>query len=120
MPGIGDLLVSHLIAMLPELGYCYCQQIAKLVGIAPNNRNLVTMRWRRMTGGDRSEIRRVLYMPTLCAIRYNPLIDRKYQLLLSSGKQKMVAVVACMRKLLVLLNHMVKHDINWQQMLEYA
>ncbi len=112
-PGVGDTTTAMLMAALPELGELNRHQIAALVGVAPINRDSGQFRGKRMTGGGRVEVRTQLYMPTLVAIRHNPVIRAYYQRLVDSGKSKMTAIVACMRKILVILNTMVKNDELW-------
>lgn len=114
VPGVGDQTARHLVASLPELGRCSRQQIAALVGVAPLNRDSGTMRGRRTTLGGRTSVRRALYMATLVATRHNPVIRRYYQRLVAAGKKKMVALVASMRKLLVILNAMVRDQKEWR------
>ncbi len=111
--GIGEQTSSLFLGGLPELGKLNRHQIAALVGVAPINRDSGQFRGKRMTGGGRREIRTQLFMPTLAAIRHNPVIRVYYQRLLNAGKPKMTAVVACMRKMLVILNTMVKNDQVW-------
>jgi len=106
--GIGPVASATLIAELPELGHLTRRQIAALVGVAPYARDSGQMRGRRRIYGGRFEIRRTLYMATLTASRYNPVIRDHYQRLVAAGKLKKVALVACMRKLLTILNAMVK------------
>jgi len=103
-----------LVVEVPELGSANKRQIAALLGVAPMNRDSGTFRGKRMTGGGRGSVRARLFMPTLVAIRHNPVIRRFYQSLLEQGKSKMTAVVAAMRKLLVILNTMVKNNQSWQ------
>ena len=103
VPGVGEQLSLTLLADLPELGALDRRQIAALVGVAPFNRDSGTLRGRRAVWGGRSRVRGVLYMGTLTATRYNPVIRDFYQRLLAAGKTKKVALVACMRKLLTIL-----------------
>lgn len=112
-PGIGDTTASMLVTDLPELGTLGRRQIAALVGVAPMNRDSGVFRGRRMTCGGRSRVRSGLYMPTLAAIRHNPVIRQFYQRLLFMGKTKMAAVIAAMRKLLTILNTMVAKNEIW-------
>jgi len=119
-PGLGPLTARRLIAELPELGQRNPRQIAKLVGVAPINRDSGTLRGKRMTGGGRRAVRKMLYMPTLVATRYNPRIRAVYQRLVAQGKPKMVALVAAMRKLLILLNAMIREDKTWDQFIKNA
>jgi len=117
-PGVGRLTARRLVADLPELGQCSPKQIAKLIGLAPVNRDSGTLRGKRTTGGGRKSVRTLLYMPTLVATRHNPVIRATYLRLLESGKPKMVALVACMRKLLILLNAMIREQKNWDQFIQ--
>jgi transposase len=114
VPGIGERSSRTLLGFLPELGSVNAGQIAHLSGLAPLNRDSGTMRGKRRTGGGRPRIRAVLYMATLAAIRCNPTIRTYYLRLTGSGKAKMVAVTACMRKLIVILNAMMKTKTRWQ------
>ena len=101
-------------ADLPELGKLDRQEIAALVGVAPFNRDSGQMRGKRTIWGGRSHIRTVLYMASLVASRSNPVIRAFYQRLLAAGKPKKVALVACMRKLITILNAMLKNGSYWQ------
>jgi len=113
VPGIGETTASLLVTELPELGRLNRRQIAALVGVAPINRDSGTYRGKRMTGGGRRDLRARLFMPTLVAARHNPVIRRFYQQLLSRGKSKMVALIAAMRKLLTILNTLLKKNEAW-------
>jgi transposase len=113
VPGIGDTTASMLVVELPELGKANKKQIAALVGVAPMNRDSGLFKGKRMTGGGRRNVRARLFMPTLVAIRHNPVIRKFYLSLVEQGKAKMTAVVAAMRKLLVILNTMVKNNQKW-------
>jgi transposase len=119
-PGLGKLTASRLVAMLPELGQCNRQQIARLIGVAPINRDSGTMRGKRTTGGGRKIIRTFLYMPTLVAVRYNPVIRETYQRLVKKGKPKMVALIAAMRKLIIMVNIMIREQKTWSQIVNPA
>jgi transposase len=112
-PGIGPACSMTLLAALPELGLLNRHQIAALVGIAPFNNDSGRFRGRRTTKAGRAHVRSVLFMSTLAAIRFNPVIARFYKHLLAAGKPKMVALVACMRKLLTILNAMLKSGTPW-------
>lgn len=112
--GVGPVLVSTLLAALPELGTLNRKQIAALVGVAPFNRESGRYRGRRTILGGRGPVRSVLYMGTLAAIRYNEVIRAFYRRLVQAGKPKKVALTACMRKLLVILNTMLKNGTSWQ------
>jgi transposase len=115
VPGVGAVTAAGLLAELPELGAMNRGQAAKLVGLAPINRDSGAMRGKRMIGGGRAAVRRSLYMATLVATRHNHLIRGHYQQLIGRGKAKMTALVACMRKLLLILNAMIKNQTPWTQ-----
>ena len=112
-PGIGPTTANMLVTELPELGRLNRRQIAALVGVAPIARDSGTFRGKRMTGGGRKDIRSRLFMPTLVAIRHNPVLKAYYTRLVGLGKCKMVALVATMRKLVCILNTMVKNNQKW-------
>jgi transposase len=118
--GIGPIASATLIAELPELGRLNRRQIAALVGVAPIANESGTARGRRRVQGGRFEIRRVLYMATLTATRRNPIIKAFYQRLIAAGKLPKVALVACMRKLLTVLNAMVRTHKPWENALHGA
>lgn len=113
-PGVGRVMSLTLMAQLPELGKLNQKQIANLVGIAPLNCDSGNMRGKRRVWGGRANVRAVLHMATLTAVRYNPTIKVFYDRLCEAGKPKKVALTACMRKFLVILNSMVKNDTYWQ------
>lgn len=113
VPGIGDVTACTLLAELPELGQLNRRKIAALVGVAPFNRDSGAFRGSRSIRGGRASVRTVLYMAALAASRHNPLIRAFYQRLRASGKRAKVALVACMRKLLSILNVMVKNNSTW-------
>ena len=112
-PGVGPILSVTLLADLPELGSLNRKEIAALVGVAPLNRDSGTMRGKRTVWGGRARVRAVLYMATLTATRHNPVIRAFYQRLCAAGKAKKVALTACMRKLVLILNSMLKHHTRW-------
>ena len=114
VPGVGPTLSATLLAELPELGSLDRRSLAALVGVAPLNRDSGTMRGIRTTWGGRSGIRATLYMATLCATCHNPVIREFYGRLVAAGKPKKVAITACMRKLLAILNALVKHGTPWR------
>lgn len=114
VPGIGPVSARTLLLDLPELGTLSRQRIAALAGVAPFNCDSGTMRGRRAIWGGRAPLRATLYMATLVAVRHNPVLKACYERLLAAGKAKKVALVACMRKLLTILNAMVKHQTPWQ------
>jgi transposase len=111
--GIGPTTTATLIAALPELGRLSSRKLSALVGVAPFNRDSGRHRGKRTIFGGRAEVRRALYMAALVAARHNEVIARFYKRLLAAGKPKKVALVACMRKLLVILNAMVKSKQPW-------
>lgn len=113
VPGIGPVVSTTLLAELPELGTLSRHQIAALVGVAPLNRDSGRFRGKRMVWGGRARVRAALYMAALVATRYNATIKAFYQRLCGAGKAKKVALTACMRKLLIILNSMVKHQQPW-------
>jgi transposase len=118
--GIGPVASATLIAQLPELGRLNRREIAALVGVAPMSNDSGNRKGRRRVQGGRFEIRRVLYMATLTAARYNPVIRAFYERLKAAGKLPKVALVACMRKLLTMLNAMVRTGKPWDASLHRA
>lgn len=112
-PGVGPVLARTLLASLPELGTLTRQQIAALVGVAPLNRDSGRFRGARRVWGGRAHVRAALYMSALVATRFNPVIRVFYQRLCAAGKIKKVALTACMRKLLTILNAMLRHQTPW-------
>jgi transposase len=112
-PGIGPVVSRTLLADLPELGRLSRREIAKLVGIAPLSRDSGTLRGRRFVQGGRAPVRAVLYMAALVATRRNPVIRAFYMRLVAAGKPKKLALVACMRKLLTILNVMMRTKTRW-------
>jgi transposase len=114
VPGIGPVTACTLIADLPELGRLDRRRIAALVGLAPFARDSGAFRGRRMIGGGRGHVRRVLYMATVTAIRYNPAIRVFYSRLRAAGRPAKVALTAAMRKLLTILNAMLRDHRQWQ------
>lgn len=114
VPGVGPVTASTMVAELPELGQLNRQKIAALVGVAPFNKDSGPKKRKRKIFGGRSGVRRTLYMATLSATRHNPIIRAFYEKLRQRGKEKKVALTACMRKLLVIINAMVKKGEAWQ------
>ena len=114
-PGVGPTVAATLLANLPELGRLDRRQIAALVGVAPLNRDSGKYRGQRTIWGGRAQVRAPLYMAVLVAMRWNPIIKTFYRRLLAAGKKKKVALTACMRKLLTILNAMLKNKTAWQQ-----
>lgn len=117
VPGVGPVLSATLIAHLPELGRLNRKEVAALAGVAPFNRDSGTLRGKRTVWGGRSRLRQALYMSTLSASRSNPTLRDFYQRLLATGKPKKVALTACMRKLLTILNSMARSGERWNTML---
>lgn len=113
VPGVGPVLTNTLLADFVELGSLDARQVAALAGVAPLNRDSGTLRGRRMVWGGRAPVRAALYMAALVGKRYNPVLRTFYQRLLAAGKPKKVALVACMRKLLVILNAMLRDRRPW-------
>ena len=113
IPGIGPVAAATLLADVPELGTCSRQQVASLVGVAPFNRDSGAWRGRRSCWGGRAPVRAVLYMAALAATRLNPRLRTYYQRLVAAGKPPKVALVACMRKLLVLCNALCQKQTTW-------
>lgn len=111
--GVGKVVAATLITQLPELGTLSNKQISALVGVAPFCRDSGSMRGKRVIFGGRAGVRSALYMATLSAVQHNPPIRAFYQRLLANGKIKKVALVACMRKRLIVLNAMLKNDTPW-------
>jgi len=114
-PGLGPAAAATLIAELPELGAVNRQQIGRLIGVAPTNRDSGEHRGKRTTGGGRKDVRTALFMPTLVATKHNPKIKAYYERLIEKGKPKMVALIAAMRKLIIILNVMIRNGKKWQQ-----
>jgi transposase len=120
MPGIGVINSRMLMAGLPELGQLNRQKICALVGVAPFNRDSGKFKGQRRIWGGRAQIRQALYMAALTAKRCNPVIRDLYERLTARGKPHKVALVACMRKMLTILNTMAKNDVHWQPKLKTA
>jgi transposase len=117
VPGIGPVVSRVVIAQLPEVGTLPGKKAVALAGLAPYNRDSGHFRGKRMIRGGRSYLRRMLYMAAVVASRYNPVIRAFYQRLVAAGKPKKLALTACMRKLVLILNAMVKHHQPWNQFL---
>jgi len=113
VPGVGNVLAMNLLSSLTELGTLNRREIATLVGVAPLNRDSGNFRGNRRVWGGRAQVRAALYMAALSASRFNPVIKPFYQRLIGQGKKPKVALTACMRKLLVILNTMVKTQTAW-------
>lgn len=115
VPGIGRVVSFSLLAELPELGTLNRQRISKLVGVAPLNCDSGQQRGRRHIFGGRARVRSMLYMATFTAMRFNPVIKEFYQRLVAKGKPHKVAITACMRKLLSIINLMVRNQTLWRK-----
>lgn len=115
VPGVGPVLATTILGNLPELGSLNRKKIAALVGVAPLNRDSGTMKGKRSVWGGRANLRATLYMGTITAIRCNPVIKEFYSHLRQAGKAPKVAITACMRKLITILNSMFKHNLLWKQ-----
>ena len=113
VPGVGPQVSLTLLAYLPELGTLNRKQIAALVGVAPFNRDSGPYRGKRSVWGGRATVRSTLYMRALVATRFNPVLRDFYQRLLKAGKPKKVALTACARKLLTILNTMARTGVHW-------
>ncbi|SMB84436.1 IS110 family transposase [Deinococcus hopiensis] len=114
VPGVGQVVTLTLLAQLPELGQVSGKQLSALVGLAPFNRDSGKSRGRRSIWGGRAEVRTKLYMAAVTGIRVNPVLRDVFQRLVAQGKPKKVALVACMRKLLVILNAIVRSQVPWR------
>lgn len=115
VPGVGPVLSATCLALLPELGRLTREQIAALVGVAPYAQQSGTKDGKRHISGGRAEVRSVLYMATLAAVRCNPIIKEQYQRLRAAGKVAKVALIACARKLLTILNAIMRDEVGWQK-----
>ena len=115
MPGIGPAVVNTLLGDMPELGALTQKQVAALTGVAPYNRDSGKLRGKRRIRGGRHSVRTILFMAALTSIQYNPVIRSFYQHLVAQGKHKKVALTACMRKMITILNAMVRDGTTWQE-----
>lgn len=113
MPGIGKIASASIISNLPELGYITNKQAAALVGVAPMNRESGRYKGHRKIQGGRAQVRTVLYMAMMSAMQCNPVFKTTYQRLLAEGKPKKVAIIACVRKMVVILNSMLRDGVLW-------
>jgi transposase len=116
VPGVGAVLSATLLAELAELGTTDRRQISSLVGVAPFNHDSGTLKGKRAIRGGRASVRSVLYMATLAAMRFNPIIKRFAERLKKAGKMNKVVIVACMRKLIALLNAMLRDRLTWNEL----
>lgn len=115
MPGIGPAVVNTLLGDMPELGALTQKQVAALTGVAPYNRDSGKLRGKRRIRGGRHSVRTILFMAALTSIQHNPVIRSFYQHLVAQGKHKKVALTACMRKMITILNAMVRDGTTWQE-----
>lgn len=113
-PGIGPVISTTLVSDLPELGKLTAKQISRLVGVAPINHDSGQHKGKRMINGGRAHVRATLYMGAVVAMRHNPIIKAFYERLVSRGKSKKLALTACVHKMLVILNAMVRDNLPWQ------
>ena len=113
--GVGKVVAYTLMSELPELGQLNRKEIAALAGVAPMNRDSGSYRGKRRVYGGRRKVRTALYMSILSATQYNPIIKSMYERLVATGKPKKVAIVACMRKQLVILKTMMKNGTHWDE-----
>lgn len=120
VPAIGPATATHLLIACPELGTLNRQQVAALAGLAPFNHDSGTMKGPRAIRGGRQSIRAALYMATVAALRFNPVIKRFYDDLVQKGKKKMVALIASMRKLLIMLNSIVREKKTWEEFILHS
>ena len=117
VPGVAEATSNSILSEMPELGQLDRKKITALAGLAPFARDSGTFKGKRTIGGGRAALRRALYMAALVATRHNPVIMRQYRRLTDMGKQKKTALVACMRKLLLILNNMLRNNSKWNQFL---
>ncbi|MCG3745373.1 IS110 family transposase [Vibrio cincinnatiensis] len=115
MPGVGKIAAASIISNVPELGYITNKQASSLIGVAPITRESGRFKGKRMIQGGRSQVRTVLYMAMMSAIQCNPTFKVTYERLLTAGKPKKVAIVACMRKMVVILNSMLRDGVMWDK-----
>ena len=113
MPGVGKVLAASLISKVPELGFITNKQASSLIGVAPITRESGRFKGKRLIQGGRSQVRTVMYMAMMSAIQCNPVFKATYERLLTAGKPKKVAIVACMRKMVVILNSMLRDGVMW-------
>ncbi|EGQ7936630.1 IS110 family transposase [Vibrio vulnificus] len=113
VPGIGKIAAASLISNVPELGYITNKQAASLIGVAPITRESGSFKGKRMIKGGRMQVRTVLYMAMMSAMQCNPVFKETYQRLLAAGKPKKVALIACVRKMVVILNSMLRDGCMW-------
>ena len=115
MTGIGKIAAASIISNLPELGYINSKQASALIGVAPMNRESGRYKGKRKIQGGRPQVRTVLYMAMMSAMQSNPVFKTTYQRLLAAGKPKKVAIIACVRKMIVILNSMLRDGVMWDE-----
>ncbi len=115
MPGVGKIVAASIISNVPELGYITNKQASSLIGVAPITRESGRLKGKRMIQGGRAQVRTVLYMAMMSAIQCNPIFKATYERLLAAEKPKKVAIVACMRKMVVILNSMLRDGVMWDK-----
>jgi len=115
MPGIGEQAVYALLAELPELGQLNNKQVAALTGVAPYNRDSGSMRGKRRIRGGRHGVRTTLFMAVMCAVQHNPVIKSFYRRLVAAGKHKKIALTTCIRKMVIMLNAMIRDGKMWSE-----
>jgi len=113
MPGVGNIVAFNLLSDMPELGYLSNKQASALIGVAPMNRESGSYEGKRMIRGGRHNIRTVMYMAMMSAMQCNPVFKATYQRLVAAGKPKKIAIIACVRKMIVILNSMVRDGVMW-------
>ena len=118
MPGIGNIVAFSLLSDMPELGTISNKQAAALVGVAPFNRESGSYKGQRRIRGGRYQVRTVMFMAMMSAIQCNPIFKAKYEQLVAQGKRKKLAIIACVRKMIVILNSMLRDGVKWE--LDYA
>ena len=114
MTGIGRIAAASIISNLPELGYINSKQASALIGVAPMNKESGRFKGHRKIQGGRPQVRTVLYMAMMSAMQSNPVFKATYQRLLAAGKPKKVAIIACIRKMIVILNSMLRDGVLWE------
>jgi len=114
MPGIGNVVAFSLLADMPELGNISSKEAAALVGVAPFNRESGSYKGQRKIKGGRYQLRTVMFMAMMSAIQCNPVFKAKYEALVAEGKPKKVAIIACVRKMIVILNSMLRDGVKWE------
>ena len=119
MPGVGNIIAFNLLSDMPELGYLTNKQAAAIIGVAPMNKESGIYKGQRKIHGGRSKIRTVMYIAMLSGIQCNPVFKSTYQRLVSAGKPKKIAIIACVRKMIVILNSMVRDGVMWDSKISY-